>query len=80
MHYITKPPCDPKIMTFGAFHTDHMLEIDWTDKMGYDCVRVYQVGPVPKSFRSRVFPFTHLLPVCITQSNVLREQRFEFFI
>lgn len=35
MHYITKPPCDPKIMTFGAFHTDHMLEIDWTEKMGY---------------------------------------------
>lgn len=35
MHYITKPPCDPKIMTFGAFHTDHLLEIDWSEKMGY---------------------------------------------
>lgn len=22
-------------MTFGAFHTDHLLEIDWSDKMGW---------------------------------------------
>ncbi|CAD8080949.1 unnamed protein product [Paramecium sonneborni] len=59
MHYITKPPCDPKIMTFGAFHTDHLLEIDWSEKMGWSRPQI-----VPfKSFS--VHPFAACLHYAI---------------
>jgi branched-chain amino acid aminotransferase len=26
---LPKPPVDASVMTFGKFHTDHLLEVDW---------------------------------------------------